>query len=330
MRSRVADFQERTAPAVQQKDEAWYRQQLESKCPETIVKGKDFLIRCPFHADNNPSCGVDRLTGVFKCFSCGAGGGWNKLAKRLDMERLAWKGDGKKRDFKAGEVKDDLARALTKAGVVDPGKRKGEKVRPIVEPWSAQADWRGLLGQFLSGLGCIKVVDLMHNVMRIGLPVRTTDDELLGYTCRAVDPEGAEPKYTPLAADRITWRAKELPANISLFLVDRAMNEGWDRVVLVEGPYDALKLYSVGIPALAILGTNNWTAQKAAIVLGLGLSDVFVMMDNDRSGWEAQNRIVQELGPSIKTKGLRLPDGVKDPGGLSEGQLNWLKRKVGA
>jgi hypothetical protein len=330
MRSRVADFQERTVPSLQEKDEAWYRQQLESKCPEMIVRGKDFLIRCPFHADNTPSCGVDRHSGRFFCFSCKSGGGWNKLAKQLDMERLAWKGDGKKRDFKAGEVKDGLTRALTKAGVVDPSRQKVEKVRPLVEPWPARIEWRGLEGSFLSGLGCIKVVDLVHNVMRIGLPVRTTDGQILGYTCRAVDPEDAEPKYMPLAADRITWRSKELPANISLFLVDRAMDEGWDRVVLVEGPYDALKLYHADVPALAILGTGNWTKQKAAIVLGLGLSVVFVMMDNDKSGWAAQAQIVQDLGMSVKTVGLRLPTGLKDPGGMSPKQTAWLKTKVEA
>lgn len=328
MRSRIADFQARTAPSVQQKDEDWYRKQLDMKCPDMFIRGKDFMILCPFHPDNSPSCGVDRATGMFKCFSCKAGGGWNKLAKRLDMDRLAWKGDGKKRDFKAGEVKDGLTRALTKAGVVDPAKQRLAKVRPIVEAWPEHAEWRDLPGAFLLNLGCVKVVDLMHNVMRIGLPVRTTDGEILGYTCRAVDPVDAEPKYTPLAADRITWRAKELPANVSLFLVDRAMDEDWDCAVLVEGPFDAIKLYAAGIPALAILGTGNWTMQKKAIILGLGLSTVFVMMDNDKSGWEAQAAIIQDLGSSVRTVGLGLPAGLKDPGGMTVKQLAWLKAKV--
>jgi DNA primase catalytic core len=30
--------------------------------------------RCPFHDDNNPSMSIDRRRGIFKCFSCGAGG----------------------------------------------------------------------------------------------------------------------------------------------------------------------------------------------------------------------------------------------------------------
>jgi hypothetical protein len=29
---------------------------------------------CPFHDDNNPSMSIDRRRGIFKCFSCGAGG----------------------------------------------------------------------------------------------------------------------------------------------------------------------------------------------------------------------------------------------------------------
>lgn len=294
-----------------------------------MVKGKDFLIRCPFHADNNPSCGVDRHTGVFKCFSCGAGGGWNKLAKQLGMERLGWKGDKRPRDVHIETLTDEVARSLTKAGIIDPNQRRQEKSRPLVSPWSETDTWRGLDGAFLAGVGCVRVIDLKRNVLRIGLPVRTAHDELLGYTCRAIEPADAEPKYAPLAADRVTWRAKELPANIALFLVDRAVDESWDRLVLVEGPFDALRLYSMGIPAMAILGTSNWNKQKAATVVGLGLwAGVIVMMDNDRSGHEAQARVLDDLKGNVRAIGLRLPDGVKDPGSMTDAQIRWLKKKL--
>lgn len=329
MRSRVSDFQERAAPEVQQKDEAWYRGQLEPKCPDMMVRGKDFLIRCPFHPDNNPSCGVDRHTGVFKCFSCGAGGGWNKLAKQLGMEKLAWKGE-KRKDVRIEKLTDEVARSLTKAGIVDPNQRRQEKSRPLVSPWPETEAWRGLSGAFLAGVGCIRVTDLKRNTLRIGLPVRTAHDELLGYTCRVIEPEDAEPKYAPLAADRVSWRAKELPANIALFLVDRAIDEGWDRLVLVEGPFDALRLYSMGVPALAILGTANWNEQKAATVIGLGLSVAVVMMDNDRSGHEAQARVLADLKGNVKAVGLRLPEGMKDPGSMTDAQVRWLKKKLGS
>lgn len=327
MRSRVADFQESVAPQVESKDEAWFLSQLQRACPIVVPKGKDFLIVCPFHADSNPSCGVDRYRGVFKCFSCSAGGGWNKLAAKLGMEKLARQRDHT--DTSIASLRENMSRALTKAGVSSNHKKRDQH-RPLVGAWPLDRDWRGLSAEFLIGLGCVRVNDLKHNVERIGLPVRQATGELLGYTCRAVDPEDAEPKYTPLAADRMAWRAKELPARESLFLVDRVLSEGWDRLVLVEGPYDALRLYAAGIPAVAILGTNNWTDIKLSVLTGLGLSAVAVMMDNDQSGWDAQPRIISSLRRSVTTVGLALPESVKDPGGMTEKQLIWLKNRLDA
>lgn len=341
MKSKVADFQERTAPEVEQKDEAWFLGELERNCSDVRVNGKDFLIVCPFHADSNPSCGVDRFTGMFKCFACGAGGGWNTLARKIGATELQVKGGrGRGRGShlnldKNGlrsivEMKDDMARAFTKAGVVDPNKKREDKARPIVQPWPESQSWRSVDGERLAALGCVRVTDLMHNTLRIGLPVRDVGGDLLGYTCRALDPEDAEPKYAPLAANRAGWRKKELPAREALFMIDRVLEEDWEVIVLTEGPYDALHLWAHGIPAVAILGTNNWTTQKVAIVAGLGLRAVVVMMDNDTSGRDAQDEIIQTLSPVVRVKGLALPEKVKDPGGLSDKQCEWVRQKVEA
>lgn len=330
MKSKVADFQERTAPEVEERDEAWFLTQLESKCPEVVVKGRFFEMLCPFHADSNiGSFGVNRQLGFYKCFSCGAKGPWNRLAEHLGMEKLAVRG-GESASSSMQDVKDDMTRALRKAGVDDPNKRREKKNRPIVKPWPRNKGWRAVRGRVLSKLGCIQVVDLQHNTLRIGLPVRNLGGELLGYTCRALDPEDAEPKYTPLAADRTGWRKKELPATEALFLVERALEEDWEYAILVEGPYDALRLYALGVPALAILGTNSWTPQKAAILAGLGLKAIVVLMDNDDSGREAQDRIVDDLRRVTKCIGLNLPPKKKDPGVLSDKQVLWIQKKAEA
>ena len=31
-------------------------------------------FRCPFHADNDPSCGINCVTGHWHCFGCAKGG----------------------------------------------------------------------------------------------------------------------------------------------------------------------------------------------------------------------------------------------------------------
>jgi DNA primase len=37
-------------------------------------KGNNYVGLCPFHADSNPSMSVSPQKGIFKCFSCQAGG----------------------------------------------------------------------------------------------------------------------------------------------------------------------------------------------------------------------------------------------------------------
>ena len=46
---------------------------LQSKGIQYQVSGKDAKIHClnPEHDDTNPSMRVDRITGIFHCFSCG-------------------------------------------------------------------------------------------------------------------------------------------------------------------------------------------------------------------------------------------------------------------
>jgi len=313
MKSKLAAFQAKTLTDVRAKDETWFFSQLSEKCAEVIEKGKDFLIVCPFHNDHTPSCGVDRWHGYFKCHSCGESGGWNKLANALDMERI---------DHSKEDVKTRTSRALERVGVRT---KRAQKSRPLVEPWGKDA-WRALDGDFLRDLGVVKVVDLKHNVLRIGLPVRNSTGALLGYTCRALEPENAEPKYTPLAADRNAWQDKELPTKSVLFLIDKAVKLDWDSFFLVEGPYDALRLWYGGVPAMATLGAGNWSDEKASMIIGLSPKKVFVMMDNDRAGAEAQASIIHCLRSSVRTVGIGLP--CKDPGSLSDKQVQWLANKI--
>ena len=333
MRSSVADFQERTTDDVESRDADWFFRELEAHCSEVVSKGSDFLIVCPFHLDSNPSCGVDQATGRFNCWSCKAGGGWNKLAHKIGAEKLRVRGRGRDKDViidvrDMSEIKDDMTRAFSKSGVIAGSKRREEKTRPIVKEWNTNDSWRSVEGNLLKSLGCVRVIDLTFNVLRIGLPVRDIGGGLIGYTCRALDPEDTDPKYTPLAADRISWRKKELPASEALFLIDLVLGRDWKRIVLVEGPYDAMHLIAHDIPAVAILGTNNWTKQKAAIVRALGLEKVFVCMDNDRSGHEAQDNVVSSLKGYVPVEGIALPKKAKDPGQLSTKQLAWMRRKV--
>ena len=43
------------------------------------VTGDSFFMECPFHKDYSPSMRVSLEQGIYKCFSCGSGGGYFKF-----------------------------------------------------------------------------------------------------------------------------------------------------------------------------------------------------------------------------------------------------------
>lgn len=49
-----------------------------------VKKGKDFIGLCPFHPDHKPSMAVSPAKGIFKCWSCGAGGDAIKFVQMRD------------------------------------------------------------------------------------------------------------------------------------------------------------------------------------------------------------------------------------------------------
>jgi Toprim-like len=80
-------------------------------------------------------------------------------------------------------------------------------------------------------------------------------------------------------------------------------------IVLVEGPRDALRLCSLGIPCVAILGTHSWSDRKTAILSNVGVERVVSCFDGDLAGKIATRLIVHgervlEDGTVSKTAGF--------------------------
>jgi 5S rRNA maturation endonuclease (ribonuclease M5) len=319
MKSVLRDIQQQEAGELENRDEAWFYGEL-SKVADPHPKGDDFVILCPFHADGNPSCGVDRSGGHFNCWSCKEGGPWNKLAEKLGMAKL------RRTTQESGlpELKDQMIRDLKRMGVGGKRAEKKEKSRPMSSPWAEE--WRGFPQEFLAKVGCIKVHDLVHNTVRCGIPIRNLRGQLQGYTCRVVSPPDAEPKYLPLSAD--THRIQELSAETGICFIDWVVAQGIRKVVVVEGPVDAMRLWQNGIPAVAILGTANWGPKKIAILLGAGIEACLLLMDQDRSGQQAQQAIKASLSGQLRVKGIQLPVGIKDPDLLTDEQFDWIRTRL--
>jgi len=89
-----------------------------------------------------------------------------------------------------------------------------------------------------------------------------------------------------------------------------------DYVILVEGAFDAIKLFSLGFNAVAILGTSLSDYNRHRILANF--DKVYVALDNDikendkNPGQIAAEKIIKSLKNNIETYNILLPAG-KDP-----------------
>ena len=113
------------------------------------------------------------------------------------------------------------------------------------------------------------------------LPIRSASGDLLGAQYRQkgsvyTDPQGMKKSET--------------------FFGFSIMSDG-DYVTLVESPLDAIRLYGLGIPAVASLG--SWISEAQARLLARNFSRVYLALDNDRAGIDGSTSLI----PKLKARG---------------------------
>lgn len=82
-----------------------------------IRKGKDYLAKCPFHDDSNPSMHISPKLQIFKCFVCGTSGNAISFVKKYahlsSLESL-------KKVAEISDYHDDRLLGIVEVKVVDP------------------------------------------------------------------------------------------------------------------------------------------------------------------------------------------------------------------
>ena len=82
-----------------------------------VKKGKDYLAKCPFHDDNNPSMHISPEKQIFRCFVCGTGG--NAITFVQKYEHLSFREAMKKVADICG-YSDPRLDGISETKVVDP------------------------------------------------------------------------------------------------------------------------------------------------------------------------------------------------------------------
>lgn len=313
---------------------AFVKSQMEMYSGEFRTTGKGKMICCPYHNDKTPS-GLVYLTlngpGNYRCFGCGEKRNWNELAKTLGLKPVGY-----------SEPSTQYA---------TPRETHEEKVAKKKETSSKDFKlfdiprnkvWRKIKTNTLISVGCKLMVE--YGVKSLYMPV-IINNKLRGYCKGKLRKVEGEISYINSPG---AWVMEEglFPFDYSINL----MNEiGINAIVLVEGQRDALRLIENGIPAMAVLGTNNWSHRKANLLEISGVETVFLMMDGDPAGVKATDKAIEyldnvrvipirlwKLSGRLYTDYLKLDEEQQkekknklwDPGNCPQGIIDKLKAKV--
>lgn len=290
-------------------------------------------IRCPFHGpDMHPSCNIFS-SGVFYCWSCGAKKGPLEGFRALGVpeEDLSFLGKGNLEHATLIPDLDDIE-----------SKQEEQKNRVEIlseEPWPVgwrfrdipAADFQSgpLFDMFQPKLANIQVGKKKEFAPRIALSFPNIDDpELRVYLRLSTDilPKVMNgPKVGTKMCPLFGYSGGKLPVTCKY-------------IVLVEGPYDAVRLCSHlkslnlldNYLVLAILGTHQWDSflDRFKVELGPQMQgkSVVLAFDNDGPGQDLTEKAVNSLfgDPSLffSEKNVKILNyKAHDPGEMTKQEL---------
>ncbi len=266
------------------------------------ASGKDYLIKClnPEHEDNNPSCRVDRITGLTHCFSCG----W----KRNIFKHFGIFTDTT--SVKVAKLKQKL-KDITESNV-------DVEFPPGSTPYTES--FRGISPQTFKKFEAFHTNHVEKLADRIIFPIRAVTGKVVAFIGRHVL-SNANPRYVVYPS------GKPLPCFPS------EIPNSTKSIVLVEGIFDMLNLYDKGLTnAVCVFGTSTISSDNISTKMlpykVQGISKVFIMFDADDPGQEA----AKKLKPLLETEGfevenIELQEGT-DPGELDKDSVASIKEYI--
>lgn len=254
--------------------------------------GKDYLVKClnPEHDDSNPSMRIDKITGIFNCFSCHYKGNiftfFDEVPNALQQ----------KREF--------LKRLIHKKKIEDIG---------LEMPSGYEAytgNWRNISPETYIKF---KAFQHLNYPGRLVFPITDFTGKIVVFLGRDMGME--TPKY------KVDPEGVSLP----LYPVVKPTN---GRIMLVEGIFDAINLHDKGITnAVACFGVGAVNKQKLNLLKISGATHIDTFFDGDTAGQEGASK-VKDLCEIVGLLHRNICLDGKDPGMLSKESVLKLKEKL--
>lgn len=278
-----------------------------------VNHGDNIAISCPFHKDGmerHPSCFVYALNdndnvpfGFFRCFTCGSQGQLYELVAYClgcgIEEAKEW-------------LIDNFSKTLTDSVISLPEitltkEKKTYLNEDILNEYAYLHPYmfqRGLTENIIKKFK----VGWDPNLDTITFPVWDENSNLLGITRRNV-----KNKYF------------HIPESIGkpVYLLNFVKRENITEVIVCESQIDALYCWSLGMPAVALLGTG--TKKQYDILKNSGIRIFHLALDGDLAGRHGILRFIENMPDNIFMDIMLIPDG-KDINDLSYEEIQNLKR----
>ena len=263
------------------------------------TQGSDYMVKCinPEHEDSNPSMRIDRLSGIFHCFSCGFKGNifkhFNKYINNTDI--------------KTAKIKQKIMNMYKKEYLSLP-----EDYKPF------DRDFRNIKASTFLKFEAFttSLIDKFED--RVVFPLRDPRGYIVAFNGRYISSQ-AKDKY------------RIYPHKANLYLFPPIPTPIQDSIILVEGIFDAINLIDKGLPnVMSTLGTDTLSERSYNRIFSyikiLGIKTIYIMFDNDSAGEHATERVRKLLSNNgFITDNIIIPEGYKDPGDFTEELVLQLK-----
>ena len=307
---------------------------VRSRGVKLVRQGKDFVGLCPFHKEKTPSFHVTPAKNLFNCPGCRTGGSVIDFIMRQDgltkSQAVAWFKENSGATFTRPAVPAAPARILkpedAEALLQRVVKFYARTLRKD-ETGMSYLNRRNLSGATLLEVFQIgysngslhkalpKSGDVIRNLKTLGVlnargqehfggcitvPIFDAAGHVAGIYGRRVSDDEPRHLYLP-GPHRGVFNGAAAKTSQSLFIT--------------EAIFDALSLWQAGFKnTVALYGAHGWTGDHEKLLRDNGTTEIYLALDNDKTGDEATARLQNEtLPPLVKQiHVVKWPEGVKD------------------
>ena len=282
---------------------------LESKGIEFKSQGRDYLTKClnPEHEDSNPSMRIDKISGLFGCFSCGFGGDIYDYYS-INKEKFI--------DIKVAELKEKIQNLLAQKSIPLPA-----------DAIPFKNSFRGIKASTYEEFGAFTSESLKDMEGRIIFPIKDILGDTIAFQGRYMHSD-LDPKY------------KFYPAHTSVQfhpMIPKPINNS---IIIVEGIFDMINLWDKGLHNVVTsfgisLGTVKKASKKINVVKRFnhfklqGIDTIWIMYDGDERGKLAAEGLKEILMDTRKffVDTIDLQEGM-DPGEFTLDDVNGLRTQL--